>query len=103
MEAIEAALELELIADEIGGESEPLEVVAAQLGRMVCATEPVEGLAPRAAGVIRSGLLEVSRHRRPMYCGLSRSSPVPPSGRPGVGWMTGGEIQWSGSEGAVQD
>lgn len=71
MEAVEAAFELELVADEIGGKSEPLEVVAAQLGGLVRETEPVEGLAPRAAIVVRSGLLEVGRHRGTMYCGFS--------------------------------
>jgi hypothetical protein len=66
VEAFEAALELELAADEIRGESEPLEIVAAQWGGLVGETEPLEGLVPRAAAVARSGLLEVIRHRDTM-------------------------------------
>jgi hypothetical protein len=67
MEAIEAALELELAAYEVRGESEPLEIIAAQRGGLVRETEPFESLVPRAAVVARSGSFEVIRHRCSMY------------------------------------
>jgi hypothetical protein len=62
VEAVEAALELDLVTEEEGRDAESFEVVAGQERGLVGDTEGRVGLVPCAAVEARLGLLEIIPH-----------------------------------------